>query len=543
MATFPLAQRAPLVRRQSGLECEFVHPPPDYLQTECSVCLLVLRSPHITSCCGHNFCKTCIDEIQTGGKACPLCNQLAFSLVYNRSHDASLKQLDAYCPYRKISCKWIGKLDALDEHLNRDPEFTKQLVGCAFVEVRCYHDGCGQFVQRQIIIEHQTEKCSKRPFVCEYCHDYSSTHDDVLRHWAVCICYPISCPHKCTQNTFERRSLQRHLDEECPLQEIECSFKYAGCRTKLPRRDMAAHVKENVTHMSLLALQNQQLLTKLNDKEEEIRRAMEENRMQIEGSLDRLVQNQLKQLHQKEDDVCRLYQTHMERLGREKDEQVEKLEGDLIQLKQNMEMVDKSWEPSSVKMDLASRIGELELKTRAVCKQLEHRVTKVQDSINKVYHHVKIAPIQLTMTKFAQHKSDRDDWFSKPFYTHPQGYKVCLNVVANGDISGIGTHVSCFIYLVRGEFDNHLTWPFRGEFTVQLLNQRENSNHHTTMFSFNDSTPNKVAGRVVGIERAVVGWGNPTFVHHHKIYNNTASCQYLAQNHLYFRVSCICFSD
>ncbi len=77
-------------------------------------------------------------------------------------------------------------------------------------------------------------------------------------------------------------------------------------------------------------------------------------------------------------------------------------------------------------------------------------------------------------------------------------YKVCLNVVA---ISGIGTHVSCFIYLMRGDFDNHLTWPFRGEFTVQLLNQRENSNHHTTTFSFNDSTPNKVAGRVVGIEK------------------------------------------
>ncbi len=40
----------------------FVHPPPDYFRTECSICLLFIRSPHLTSCCGHNFCKECIES-------------------------------------------------------------------------------------------------------------------------------------------------------------------------------------------------------------------------------------------------------------------------------------------------------------------------------------------------------------------------------------------------------------------------------------------------------------------------------------------------
>ena len=36
-----------------------------------------------------------------------------------------------------------------------------------------------------------------------------------------------------------------------------------------------------------------------------------------------------------------------------------------------------------------------------------------------------------------------------------------------------GTHVSVFTCLMRGEFDSHLKWPFRGDITIQLLNQLE----------------------------------------------------------------------
>ena len=69
-----------------------------------------------------------------------------------------------------------------------------------------------------------------------------------------------------------------------------------------------------------------------------------------------------------------------------------------------------------------------------------------------------VFPTALTMTNFEQYKIDRDRWYSQPFYTHPQGYKVCLSVVANGSGKGKGTYVSVFAYLMRGEFDDHLKW-------------------------------------------------------------------------------------
>jgi hypothetical protein len=35
------------------------------------------------------------------------------------------------------------------------------------------------------------------------------------------------------------------------------------------------------------------------------------------------------------------------------------------------------------------------------------------------------------MTNFEEYKKDNDIWFSPHFYTHPNGYKMCLGVVAN----------------------------------------------------------------------------------------------------------------
>ncbi len=35
-----------------GFDCEFLDPPPDILQTECPVCLQIIREPHQVTCCG-----------------------------------------------------------------------------------------------------------------------------------------------------------------------------------------------------------------------------------------------------------------------------------------------------------------------------------------------------------------------------------------------------------------------------------------------------------------------------------------------------------
>ena len=62
------------------------------------------------------------------------------------------------------------------------------------------------------------------------------------------------------------------------------------------------------------------------------------------------------------------------------------------------------------------------------------------------------------------------------------------------------------VHLVRGEFDDHLKWPFRGSLTFMLLDQ-EGDGHIVKVVPFNDTVPDKVAERAVTGERNISGQG------------------------------------
>ena len=57
-----------------GFECGFLEDPPKWLQTECPICLHILRDPYQVTCCGKSFCRLCIDRVKGDLKPCPCCN-------------------------------------------------------------------------------------------------------------------------------------------------------------------------------------------------------------------------------------------------------------------------------------------------------------------------------------------------------------------------------------------------------------------------------------------------------------------------------------
>ena len=141
-----------------GYSCDFVERPPAVLQTECCVCLQILREPHMVSCCSHRFCKSCIDPIKAAGKCCPLCKTTAFKLMHDKELERSLKDFNVHCIHAENGCKWTGELRLLDEHLNVNPEPEMLLKGCNFIEIKCID--CGYQCQRYLLPRH---KCRKRP--------------------------------------------------------------------------------------------------------------------------------------------------------------------------------------------------------------------------------------------------------------------------------------------------------------------------------------------------------------------------------------------
>ena len=90
------------------------------------------------------------------------------------------------------------------------------------------------------------------------------------------------------------------------------------------------------------------------------------------------------------------------------------------------------------------------------------------------------------MTEYAKHRRNDDHWYSPPFYTGPGGYKLCIRVAANGQGAGAGTHVSVFVHLMRGEYDDRLVWSFRGDITIQLVNQKSDQEHFERTFNFDN---------------------------------------------------------
>ena len=87
-------------------------------------------------------------------------------------------------------------------------------------------------------------------------------------------------------------------------------------------------------------------------------------------------------------------------------------------------------------------------------------------------------PCTRTLTRYSEYKKTNSKWHSLPFYSSDKGYKLKLCVYANGCGSGKGTHLSLYVYLLKGEYDDQLQWPFNANITVQLLNWSGDNSHN-----------------------------------------------------------------
>ena len=142
-------------------------------------------------------------------------------------------------------------------------------------------------------------------------------------------------------------------------------------------------------------------------------------------------------------------------------------------------------------------------------------------------------PFAFKMTSFNQYKRKDKPFYSPPFYTSHIGYQMCVKVYANGHDDG--TQVSVFAFLMKGDNDDYLSWPFTGAVSIELLNQLEDKNHHKKTITF--LADDEASQRVVNGERGI-GWGLHWFISHTDLYHQPAiNRRYLMDNSLTFRVT------
>ena len=333
----------------TGFECDFVEKPPTtFPQSECPICLLVLKEPYQATCCGKSFCKRCIHRIKAANQACPTCNEKNFDLFPNKGLKQSLYDFQVYCTHKSKGCEWIGELRELDNHLNSDPPADKSLQGCPYTLVNCPLScaGCGNGVYRK---------------------DAKSYADDkLLGHVMI----------------------------------------------------QSAQIKDVIAKLARLEAACEQGMTKLNT-------TFEQRMTNLEAAFE-----------------------------------------------QRMTKLEVAFQQGMTKLE--NKISELDGMMVASKPQ---PVGQPQQSDGRVTGICKPVVAEFTMTNFEEHKRDGDIWYSPHFYTHPNGYKMCLRIDANGTGSGRGTHLSVFVCLMRGEFDDRLKWPFRGNISIKLANQEEDKDH------------------------------------------------------------------
>jgi TNF receptor-associated factor 4 len=164
------------------------------------------------------------------------------------------------------------------------------------------------------------------------------------------------------------------------------------------------------------------------------------------------------------------------------------------------------------KLDIQNRELEKELKSKQAAVGASDQPVSKQPPATFVTGTYKPKGAEFTMTDFEKYQMDGDDWYSPHFYTHPNGYKVSLRVDANGSGTGKGTHLSVYVHLVRGEFDDQLKWPFHGKITIKLVDQEENKHHVVTTVHLNARVPEQYREQVIKRDRSVDGIGYPKFM-------------------------------
>ncbi|XP_026575848.1 TNF receptor-associated factor 2-like [Pseudonaja textilis] len=121
----------------------------------------------------------------------------------------------------------------------------------------------------------------------------------------------------------------------------------------------------------------------------------------------------------------------------------------------------------------------------------------------------------------------RHSIFSPAFATHPFGYRLYVRLYPDGDGVGKGGHLSVFLALAKGPYDDILPWPFRQKVTFSLLDPtRRKSPLVETFLPDPHSTSFQQPHQKLNVAS-----GSPLFASHAKIPN------YLKDDTLFLKIA------
>ena len=567
-----------------AVEYHFITEPPE--NRFCPVCLELLIDPFLTDC-GHHVCCQCRTQLLTSNKkVCPECLEpdALSSARLNKFLQREINDLKVRCQHHREGCKWTGEVRDLQSHL--DPDMKK----CDYILLPCSF-GCGERIRSGAMRDHKKRYCTKRQMSCQYC-SYCSSYDIVTaKHRPICLQVPVTCPNNCKKEGLKRRQLQAHIDE-CPLQVMSCPFTSAGCTVKLPQNEMEKHEATAVCeHLRLVVKQVQQL--QLNqDSSTPPAATISPPFLYNQAPMDFIISDYHEKKEANEEWNSSPFYTHnrgykfrlqvypngngtgrgshlsvyAQLMRGEYDNKLEwPFEGgirvELLNWREdknhhsNVSDFNRRTNPKVV-----SRLTDRETATGRGSQQfISH--TDLVSTTNTEYlsdDYLKLrvgvaiysTPLllltpawqdplistqsgaQFTISEYSKRKQFNNRYYSPPFTTSPQDYTLCLLVYANGNGNGKGSHLSIYAYIMKGQHDDRLQWPFTGTIIIELLNWLEDKEHYkkTLTIDTNDAFVRVTKGEYGNCR------GYQQVISHSSLTSSTTNTQYLYQDCIRVRV-------
>ena len=147
---------------------------------------------------------------------------------------------------------------------------------------------------------------------------------------------------------------------------------------------------------------------------------------------------------------------------------------------------------------------------------------------------IPVAPVTVEISKLSVLRSN-EEWFTYMFYSHKNGYKLCLRVFAAGFQDARGTSVSVFVQHMDESNVDHLDWPMKGTITIKLLNQIKDKHHHLVTISYSKNKDRMCGGKVTS--HGANGMGEPHFIGYDELFKSAAKQQFVRDDSIYFGIT------
>ena len=438
-----------------GYNCDPVNPGPvEKSELECNICYMLMREPQIVECCGEHFCKGCIEKIQKAGKPCPLCQCQSFKIFPQKKVERTILGLEVSCSYKNQGCEWKGELRNLEGHINRTGPSKED--ECKYHKVPCSL-GCGEYHERRLIQQHETESCSKR-----------STEQQLQVIWK-----KVSNVQE-AMTALQGRVQQNEENIQQQTQEI------AATNQKMNDNAKTEELEKKLEDVERRLEEVQQQITAANQVNTKTKEELEGKVVELQGKMEEL------------------------------EEKVGKLQEELAVANQKIDehkmvdAVEKKVEGAMEKITgLERENGELRNALGRVQETAQSLQTENRELTNML---MPVPPIEFTMGNFSFYHRHHLQWFSPPFYTSREKnrrYKFTLWVQASGDGSGKGKYLSIYVVPMKVEDPNgDLRWPANVKLKISLRSLNEEKKDHFKIIEVKNCEP------VTRGNRGTVGYGH-----------------------------------